>query len=183
MILSTLFLKRLRSLAPSVCHLGKRLPVLPGRPRRIGDGDWRFFPAVREPHPRRVLINIMMFVIIYFFSGCYRRAGAVIAVAVAVWAGLQFQAHSSAETTTPFLQYLADYTYNAAPWIAWGIIVLLGAVVFLVRQLASGDRVQVQRYIAMVILFLANACFWALFEQAGVREFLARDLSRRCTAA
>ena len=123
-----------------------------------------------------LLINIMMFVIIYFFSGCYRRAGVVIAVAVAAWVGLQFQAYASANETAPFMQYLASFTYDAAPWIAWGIVVVLGAVVFLVRQLASGNRVQVQRYIAMVILFLANACFWALFEQAGSSmNFFARE--------
>jgi POT family proton-dependent oligopeptide transporter len=123
-----------------------------------------------------LLINIMMFVIIYFFSGCFRRAGVVIAVAVAAWVGLQYQAYAAANETAPFMQYLANFTYDAAPWIAWGILVALGAVVFLVRQLASGDRVQVQRYIAMVILFLANACFWALFEQAGSSlNFFARE--------
>jgi POT family proton-dependent oligopeptide transporter len=36
--------------------------------------------------------------------------------------------------------------------------------------------VQLQRYIAMIILFLANACFWALFEQAGSSmNFFARE--------
>ena len=35
---------------------------------------------------------------------------------------------------------------------------------------------QVQRYVAMLILFLANACFWALFEQAGSSmNFFARE--------
>jgi POT family proton-dependent oligopeptide transporter len=36
--------------------------------------------------------------------------------------------------------------------------------------------VQLHRYIAMLILFVANACFWALFEQAGSSlNFLARE--------
>ncbi len=35
---------------------------------------------------------------------------------------------------------------------------------------------QMQRYIAMLILFAANILFWALFEQAGSSlNFLARD--------
>jgi POT family proton-dependent oligopeptide transporter len=123
-----------------------------------------------------LLINIMAFVVIYFFSGCYRRAGVVIVVALAAWVGLQFQAYASANEAAPFMQFLGDFTYNATPWIAWGLIALLGAIVFLVRQLARGDRVQVQRYIAMVILFLANSCFWALFEQAGSSmNFFARE--------
>lgn len=38
--------------------------------------------------------------------------------------------------------------------------------------------VQLQRYIAMLLLFLANACFWALFEQAGSSlNFFAREFS------
>ena len=45
----------------------------------------------------------------------------------------------------------------------------------------SGIRlggVQLQRYIAMLLLFLANACFWALFEQAGSSlNFFAREYS------
>jgi POT family proton-dependent oligopeptide transporter len=53
---------------------------------------------------------------------------------------------------------------------------LATALYFLFRQLAVGNKVQVQRYIAMVILFIANACFWALFEQAGSSlNFFARE--------
>jgi POT family proton-dependent oligopeptide transporter len=49
-------------------------------------------------------------------------------------------------------------------------------VYFIVSGIRSGDRVQLQRYIAMLILFLANACFWALFEQAGSSmNFFARE--------
>jgi POT family proton-dependent oligopeptide transporter len=47
---------------------------------------------------------------------------------------------------------------------------------FIVSGIKSGDRVQLQRYIAMLILFVANACFWALFEQAGSSmNFFARE--------
>ena len=47
---------------------------------------------------------------------------------------------------------------------------------FVLAGIRSGDKVQLQRYIAMLILFLANACFWALFEQAGSSmNFFARE--------
>ena len=47
---------------------------------------------------------------------------------------------------------------------------------FIVSGIRSGDKVQLQRYIAMIILFAANACFWALFEQAGSSlNFFARE--------
>jgi len=47
---------------------------------------------------------------------------------------------------------------------------------FIVAGIRSKDRVQLDRYIAMIILFIANACFWALFEQAGSSlNFFARE--------
>ncbi len=56
-----------------------------------------------------------------------------------------------------------------------GIMLALIAY-FVISGLKSGDSVQLQRYIAMIILFLANACFWALFEQAGSSmNFFARE--------
>ncbi|MDT8320870.1 MAG: oligopeptide:H+ symporter [Xanthomonadales bacterium] len=55
-------------------------------------------------------------------------------------------------------------------------IMLALALYFIVSGIRSGDRVQLQRYIAMLILFVANACFWALFEQAGSSlNFFARE--------
>lgn len=50
------------------------------------------------------------------------------------------------------------------------------AVYFIVSGIKSNDKVQMQRYIAMLILFAANTLFWALFEQAGSSlNFMARD--------
>jgi POT family proton-dependent oligopeptide transporter len=47
---------------------------------------------------------------------------------------------------------------------------------FIISGVKSGDKVQLHRYIAMLILFVANACFWALFEQAGSSmNFFARE--------
>ncbi len=54
---------------------------------------------------------------------------------------------------------------------------MLALVVYFVYSgVRSGDKVQLHRYIAMLILFLANILFWALFEQAGSSlNFLAQD--------
>jgi len=62
--------------------------------------------------------------------------------------------------------------------LGWLLVaIMLGlAVYFIISGVRSGDRVQLHRYIAVLILFLANACFWALFEQAGSSmNFLARE--------
>jgi len=57
------------------------------------------------------------------------------------------------------------------------ITTMLGlAAYFIYSGIRSGDKVQLHRYIAMLILFVANACFWALFEQAGSSlNFFARE--------
>jgi POT family proton-dependent oligopeptide transporter len=56
-----------------------------------------------------------------------------------------------------------------------GIMLALSAY-FILAGVKSGDKVQLHRYIAMLILFVANACFWALFEQAGSSmNFFARE--------
>jgi len=62
--------------------------------------------------------------------------------------------------------------------LGWLLVaIMLGlAIYFVAAGIRSGDRVQLHRYIAMLILFLANSCFWALFEQAGSSmNFLARE--------
>jgi POT family proton-dependent oligopeptide transporter len=56
-----------------------------------------------------------------------------------------------------------------------GLMGLL-CVYFVTSGIRSGDTVQRDRYIAMLILFFANILFWALFEQAGSSlNFFARD--------
>ena len=60
-------------------------------------------------------------------------------------------------------------------WLLGAIMIGLIAY-FIISGVKSGDKVQLQRYIAMIILFVANACFWALFEQAGSSmNFFARE--------
>lgn len=56
-------------------------------------------------------------------------------------------------------------------------IMMVGLVAyFLYSGIQSGQKEQLHRYIAMIILFIANMGFWALFEQAGSSlNFFARD--------
>ena len=57
-----------------------------------------------------------------------------------------------------------------------GGVMLALIVYFIAAGIKSGDKVQMHRYIAMIILFVANACFWSLFEQAGSSlNFFARE--------
>jgi POT family proton-dependent oligopeptide transporter len=58
------------------------------------------------------------------------------------------------------------------------LMAIMGGLIlyFIISGIASGDRVQLHRYLAMILLFVANACFWALFEQAGSSlNFFARE--------
>ncbi len=57
------------------------------------------------------------------------------------------------------------------------VTIMLGLMgYFVVAGIRSRNKVQLHRYIAMLILFIANACFWALFEQAGSSlNFFARE--------
>ncbi len=58
-------------------------------------------------------------------------------------------------------------------------VIMTGLILyFIISGIRSGNKVQLHRYIAMIILFVANACFWALFEQAGSSlNFFAREFS------
>ncbi len=57
------------------------------------------------------------------------------------------------------------------------IVIMLGLIAyFIMSGIRSRNKVQMQRYIAMIILFVANAAFWSLFEQAGSSlNFFARE--------
>ncbi|HSX60547.1 MAG TPA: oligopeptide:H+ symporter [Tahibacter sp.] len=59
------------------------------------------------------------------------------------------------------------------------ILLLMFAVLtcyFIGASIKSGDRVQLHRYIAMLLLFLAKILFWGMFEQAGSSlNFFAKD--------
>lgn len=56
--------------------------------------------------------------------------------------------------------------------------IMVGLCVYFIISGMKKGKVQMHRYIAMLILFVANACFWALFEQAGSSlNFFAREFS------
>ncbi len=57
------------------------------------------------------------------------------------------------------------------------VVIMLGLIGYFVQAgIRAKSKVQLHRYIAMLILFVANACFWALFEQAGSSlNFFARE--------
>ncbi len=59
------------------------------------------------------------------------------------------------------------------------MVIMTGLILyFIISGVRSGNKVQLHRYIAMIILFVANACFWALFEQAGSSlNFFAREFA------
>jgi POT family proton-dependent oligopeptide transporter len=70
------------------------------------------------------------------------------------------------------------FLLSASTVLGYLLVGIMAALIayFVISGIRSGDRVQLQRYIAMIILFLANACFWALFEQAGSSlNFFARE--------
>jgi len=53
-------------------------------------------------------------------------------------------------------------------------------VYFIGSGVRSGDRVQLHRYLAMLLLFLAKILFWGMFEQAGSSlNFFAKITSTR----
>jgi len=179
MILSTLFLEFAKKSLGNV-----------GVPEEGKDGWGRFFMVglgaiglaavvfflLSESNILGILLfNIMSFVIIYFFSSSYKTAAISVGFAILVWLGVHA---SSMEEGAQIVQHLRDHSLDGTPMIYWGVIIIASAVFFLIKQMATGNKVQVHRYIAMVILFLANACFWALFEQAGSSlNFFAREFS------
>jgi len=70
------------------------------------------------------------------------------------------------------------FLLSASEILGWLLgAIMLGLVIYFVSAgIRSGDKTQLHRYIAMLILFVANACFWSLFEQAGSSlNFLARE--------
>ena len=182
MILSTLFLEVAKK---SLGHVG--LPTEGkeswGRFFIVGAGALAlaavvFFLLSESAILGVLLFNIMAFVLIYFFSSSYGKAGVAVGVAIGVWLLVQFTGMEGSFDVGGFIQHLRDNSMAGNPMIYWGVIITASAIFFAAQQLAHGNKVQVQRYIAMMILFLANACFWALFEQAGSSlNFFAREFA------
>ena len=60
-------------------------------------------------------------------------------------------------------------------WLLMFFMIAL-AVYFVASGMRSGDKVQLHRYIAMLLLFLAKILFWGMYEQAGSSlNFFAKD--------
>ena len=73
------------------------------------------------------------------------------------------------------LVYLLLSQKTLVGYLLIGLFVVL-TVFFIVAGVRSGDRVQLHRYIAMLLLFLAKILFWGMFEQAGSSlNFFAKD--------
>ena len=67
---------------------------------------------------------------------------------------------------------------SQAQIVGWLLMVLMLVltVYFISSGARSGDKVQLHRYIAMLLLFLAKILFWGMFEQAGSSlNFFAKD--------
>jgi proton-dependent oligopeptide transporter, POT family len=74
----------------------------------------------------------------------------------------------------PLVYYLLNQK-TLVGWLLGGLFLVL-TVYFVVAGVRSGDRVQLHRYIAMLLLFLAKILFWGMFEQAGSSlNFFAKD--------
>jgi proton-dependent oligopeptide transporter, POT family len=73
------------------------------------------------------------------------------------------------------LVYLLLNQKTLVGWLLMAMFLAL-TVFFVVSGVRSGDKVQLHRYIAMLLLFLAKILFWGMFEQAGSSlNFFARD--------
>jgi POT family proton-dependent oligopeptide transporter len=73
------------------------------------------------------------------------------------------------------LVYLLLNQKTLVGWILGGLFLVLTGY-FIWSGVRSRDRVQLHRYIAMLLLFLAKILFWGMFEQAGSSlNFFAKD--------
>ncbi len=73
------------------------------------------------------------------------------------------------------LVYLLLNQKTLVGWLLIGLFLAL-TVYFIGSGIRSRDKVQLHRYIAMLLLFLAKILFWGMFEQAGSSlNFFAKD--------
>ncbi len=73
------------------------------------------------------------------------------------------------------LVYLLLNQKTLVGWLLIGLFLAL-TVFFVASGIRSRDKVQLHRYIAMLLLFLAKILFWGMFEQAGSSlNFFAKE--------
>ena len=123
----------------------------------------------------------------FFAAGIGMILGLMVFQVVKSWLGHVGTAPEGKKGVAPILQVLGAALVLVAPVylllsksdILGGLLIamMLGlAAYFVYSGVRSGSKVQLHRYIAMLILFMANILFWALFEQAGSSlNFLAQD--------
>jgi proton-dependent oligopeptide transporter, POT family len=123
----------------------------------------------------------------FFSAGIGMILGLMVFQLVKAWLGHVGTAPEGKKGFGPLLQVLGAALVLVAPVylllsksdILGGLLIamMVGlAVYFVYSGIRSGEKVQLHRYIAMLILFGANILFWALFEQAGSSlNFLAQD--------
>ncbi len=123
----------------------------------------------------------------FFSAGMGMLLGLMVFQAVKGWLGRVGTAPAGQEGFGPVLKVAVGAALLVVPVyfllsqsdVLGGLLIamMLGlAAYFVYSGIRSGEKVQLHRYLAMLILFLANILFWALFEQAGSSlNFLAQD--------
>jgi POT family proton-dependent oligopeptide transporter len=126
----------------------------------------------------------------FFSAGVGMILGLMVFQMVKSWLGHVGTAPQGKQGYAPILQVLGASLVLVAPVylllsksdVLGGLLIAMMfglAAYFVYSGIRSGEKVQLHRYIAMLILFVANVLFWALFEQAGSSlNFLAQDFVR-----
>jgi POT family proton-dependent oligopeptide transporter len=126
----------------------------------------------------------------FFAAGMGMILGLVMFQVYKAWLGRVGTVPAGKEGIKPLLQVVVGAAVLVVPVyfllsqsdLLGGILIAMMIALcayFVLSGVRSGEKVQLHRYIAMLILFLANILFWALFEQAGSSlNFLAQDFVR-----
>ncbi|PJK06853.1 MFS transporter [Lysobacteraceae bacterium NML95-0200] len=123
----------------------------------------------------------------FFSAGMGMLLGLMIFQALKGWLGHVGTAPKGKEGWGPVLQIAIAAALLVVPVyfllsqsevlaVVLGVMMAALALYFIWSGVKSGEKAQLHRYIAMLILFFANILFWSLFEQAGSSlNFLAQD--------
>ncbi len=123
----------------------------------------------------------------FFSAGIGMIIGLMVFQALKAWLGHVGTPPEGKKSFAPVIQVLLAaavmvvpvyYLLSKSDVLGVLLIIMMLALVayFIYSGVRSGDKVQLHRYIAMLILFVANILFWSLFEQAGSSlNFLAQD--------
>jgi POT family proton-dependent oligopeptide transporter len=123
----------------------------------------------------------------FFAAGIGMIIGLMVFQLLKAWLGHVGAAPEGKKGFAPVFQVLVVAAFAVIPvyyllsksdvlLVLLGVMMVALVAYFLYSGFRSGSKVQLHRYIAMLILFGANILFWALFEQAGSSlNFLAQD--------